>query len=187
MTYEQMKHLKPGDFKRACGVHPQTFETMLQVLREHEQQKVKPGRPPTLSLEDQLLMSLQYWREYRTYFHIGLSWGVAESVVCRTVQKIEHLLIKNKVFHVPGKKQLRADGTLFEVIVVDVAESPVERPQKNSGSTIVERRSAIPRKRRSSLRTRRARSSVSPSARDESTISNCSNEARRQSRKRSSV
>jgi hypothetical protein len=37
MTYDQMKHLPPGDFKRACGVHPQNFETMLQVLREHEQ------------------------------------------------------------------------------------------------------------------------------------------------------
>ena len=32
MTYEQMKELKPGDFKRACGVYPRTFETMLQVL-----------------------------------------------------------------------------------------------------------------------------------------------------------
>jgi hypothetical protein len=63
MTYEQMKNLKPGDFKRACGVYPQTFEAMLQVLRDHAQKKVKPGRPPTLSLEDQLLMTLQYWRE----------------------------------------------------------------------------------------------------------------------------
>jgi hypothetical protein len=54
MTYEQMKNLKPGDFKRACGGHPQTFETMLQVLRDHEQKQVKPGRPPTLSLADQL-------------------------------------------------------------------------------------------------------------------------------------
>ena len=131
MTYEQMKNLKPGDFKRACGVHPQTFETMLQVLRDHAQKKVKPGRPPTLSLEDQLLMTLQYWREYRTYFHIGLSWGVAESVVCRTVQKIENLLIKSQAFHLPGKKKLWAAGTSFAVIVVDVAESPVERPQKN--------------------------------------------------------
>lgn len=162
MTYEQMKDLKPGDFKRACGVYPQTFETMLQVLRENEQKKIKPGRPPTLSLEDQLLMSLQYWREYRTYFHIGLSWDVDESIVCRTVQKIENLLIKSNAFHVPGKKKLRAGGTPFEVIVVDVAESPVERPQKNSGNTIVGRKNAIPRKRRSSSHTRRARSSVSP-------------------------
>jgi hypothetical protein len=150
MTYEQMKPLKPGDFKRACGVHPQTFETMLQVLREHEQQKVKPGRPPRLSLEDQLVMSLQYWREYRTYFHIGLSWGVAASVVCRTGRKMENLLIISTVFHVPGKKQLRAGGTSFAVIVVDVAESPVERPPKNSDAIIVGKRSGIPRKRRSS-------------------------------------
>jgi hypothetical protein len=157
---------------------------MLQVLREHVQKKVKPGRPSTLSLENQLLMTLQYWREYRTYFHIGLSWGVDESVVCRTVHKIENLLIKSQVFHVPGKKKLRAGGTPIAVIVVDVAESPIERPQKNSGHTTAGRRNVIPRKRRSSSHTRRARLSVSPSARDASTISHCSSGVRQQSRKR---
>jgi hypothetical protein len=131
MTYEQMKDLKPEDFKRACGVQPQTFDKMRHVLREHVQRKIKPGRPAKLSLEDQLSMTLQYWREYRTSFHIGLSWGVAESVVCRTVQRIENVLIKSNAFHLPGKKTLQAGGTPFEVIIVDVAESPVERPQKN--------------------------------------------------------
>jgi hypothetical protein len=147
MTYEQMKHLEPGDFKRACGVSPTTFEHMAQVLREHAQRKVKPGRPPKLSLEDQLLLTLQYWREYRTYFHLGLSWGIDESVVCRTVQRIENLLIKSKTFHVPGKKRLRTGGSALTAIVVDVAEIPVERPQKNSGPTIVERKNATRRKR----------------------------------------
>ena len=132
MTYEQIKALKPEEFKRACGVHPQTFEKMLQVLRECGQRKIKPGRPTKLSLEDQLCMTLQYWREDRTYFHIGLSWGVTESVVCRTVQRVETLLIQSKVFHLPGKKQLHTGGTQFAVIVVDVAESPVERPQKTA-------------------------------------------------------
>jgi len=174
MTYEQMKDLKPGHFKRACGVHPQTFETLVQVLREHEHRKVKPGRPPKLSLEDQLLMVLQYWREYRTYFHIGLSWGVTESVVYRTVQRIEHVLIKSQTFHLPGKKKLREGGTAFEVIVVDAAESPVEKPQKNSGATTAGRRSATPRKPSSLSRTRPASSSVLLSARDVSTISNSS-------------
>jgi hypothetical protein len=75
-------------------------------------------------------MTLQYWREYRTSFHLGLSWGVDASVICRTVHKIENLLIKRKGFHLPGKKKLCAEGRAFEVIVVDVAESPVERPQK---------------------------------------------------------
>lgn len=187
MTYEPLKDLKPGDFKRACGVYPQTFEQMVQVLRENAQQKIKPGRPPTRALEDQLLMTLQYWREYRTYFPSGLSWGVEESVVCRTVPKLEKLLIKGKAFHVPGKKQLCAGDTAFEVIVVDVTESPVERPQKNNGTPTVGSRNATPTKRRLSSSTRRARSSVSPSARGESTISNYSSAARSPSRKRSSV
>ena len=95
-------------------------------------------------------MSLQYWREYRTSFHLGLSWGVAESLVCRTVQKIENLLIKSKAFHVPGKKQLCTEGTSFAVIVIDVGESPVERPQKNNGSTTVARRNATRRRRNAS-------------------------------------
>jgi hypothetical protein len=172
MTYEQIKDLKPEDFKRACGVHPQTFEKMVQVLREHVQRKIKQGRPIKRSLEDQLLVTLQYWREYRTYFHIGLSWGVAESVVCRTVHRMENLLIQSNIFHLPGKKTLHAGGTQFEVIVVDVAESPVERPQKNRGATTVGRRSAIPRKPNLSSRNRVARSSGSPSARAASTISN---------------
>jgi len=187
MTYEQIKNLKPDAFKRACGVHPQTFEKMLHVLYEHGQKKIKPGRPAKLSLEDQLCMTLQYWREYRTYFHLGLSWGVAESVVCRTVHRIEHLLIKSKAFRLPGKKTLQTGGTQFEVIVVDVTESPIERPQKNSGATTVGRRSATPRKPSLSSRNRPARSSVSPLARDESTIANGSSGVGSPERKRSSV
>ena len=178
MTYEQIKDLKPDDFKRSCGVHPQTFEKMLHVLRETAQKKIQPGRPAKLALEAQLFMTLQYWRAYRTYFHLGLSWGVAESVVCRTVQRLENQLIKSKEFHLPGKKTLQAGGTQFAVIVVDVAESPIERPQKNSGATTAGRKSATPRKPNSSSRTRPARLSVSPSARDASTILSCASAAR---------
>ena len=43
MTYEQIKDLKPEDFKRACGVHTQTFDKMLAILRDHQKKKVKPG------------------------------------------------------------------------------------------------------------------------------------------------
>ena len=52
---------------------------MLEVVRSHSHLKQKIGRPSKLSLENQLLMTLEYWREYRTYFHIGQSWGVKES------------------------------------------------------------------------------------------------------------
>jgi hypothetical protein len=147
MTYEQIKDLKPEDFKRACGVHSQIFDKMLALLRDHQKKKLKPGRPPKLALEDQLLLTLQYLREYRTYFHLGLSWGIDESVVCRTIHRVENILIKSKEFHLPGKKKLREGGAQFEVIVIDVAESPVERPQKNRENTTAGRRSVTHRNR----------------------------------------
>jgi hypothetical protein len=75
MTYEQLKYLKPEEFKRLCGIHFGTFERMVEVLRPHLERTGKRGGQPKLSVEDQLLISLEYWREYRTYFHIGVKLG----------------------------------------------------------------------------------------------------------------
>lgn len=43
MTYEQVKHLKPEQFKRLCGVRPETFKQMVVLLRQAKQQ-LKVGR-----------------------------------------------------------------------------------------------------------------------------------------------
>jgi hypothetical protein len=75
MKYEQAKHLKPAEFKRFWGVKRETFEQMVEIVSQDEGQKKKSGRPGKASLEDRVLMTLEYWREYRTYFHIGQSWG----------------------------------------------------------------------------------------------------------------
>ena len=104
MTYEQIKDLKAEDFKRLCGVHRQTFDKMLAALEEREKLKKKSGRPAKLSCQDQLLVALQYWREYRTYFHIAISWGISESDVCRIIHRVEKALIESPDFHLPGKK-----------------------------------------------------------------------------------
>ena len=37
------------------------------------------GRKKKLSIENMLLMTLEYIREYRTYFHISQSYSVSES------------------------------------------------------------------------------------------------------------
>ncbi|MBF7694254.1 transposase family protein [Acinetobacter pollinis] len=35
------------------------------------------GRPPKLCLEDQVLLCLSYWREYRTLFHVAtILWRI---------------------------------------------------------------------------------------------------------------
>lgn len=143
MTYEELKNLKPTEFKRLCGVHFDTFERMVEVLRPYLERTGRRGGQPKLSVEDQLLITLEYWREYRTYFHIGNSWAIHESTVCRIVRKVEQLLIRSGAFRLPGKKQLHQNAYEWKVVVVDVTETPIERPKKNSGVTTVARKSVI--------------------------------------------
>jgi hypothetical protein len=50
-------------------------QDLVSVLRPHLDRRGKRGGQANLSVEDQLLVVLEYWREYRTYFHIGSSWG----------------------------------------------------------------------------------------------------------------
>ena len=75
--------------------------------------------------------------------HIGQSWGVHESTVCRTVHRVEDKLIKSGKFNLPGKKALSSTETEWSVVIVDVGESPIERPKKNSVITIAEKRKDI--------------------------------------------
>ena len=140
-TYEQLRDLSPEKFRRACGVKPQTFRYMVTVLARAKAQQ-KPGRPSILSLENQLLLTLEYLREYRTYFHIAQSWGLHESTVFRIVKRIEDVLIKEKAFHLPGLKKLQhGEEFALSVMVVDVTEQGIERPQKNSDAITQERKS----------------------------------------------
>ena len=85
MNYETIKQLKDSDFKRLTGVQRETFDMMLKVIEKGLRDF---GRPPKLSRADQLLMTLMYWREYRTEFHIAQSYGVSEATVCRTIRKV---------------------------------------------------------------------------------------------------
>jgi hypothetical protein len=143
MRYETIEQLKDADFKRLTGVQRETFAEMLKVV-----EKGLPdfGRPPKLSRADQLLMTLMYWREYRTEFHIAQSYGVSEATVCRTIRKVEDVLVRSKKFCLPGKKALQPSDTVFEVILVDVSEQPVERPKKARKGTIAAKRGDIPKK-----------------------------------------
>jgi hypothetical protein len=140
MSYEQIKNLRPSEFKRFCGVKPELFQEMVEVLKPKLPKPKQRGGQPKLTIEDQLLMALEYWREYRTYFHIAQYWGIHESTVCRIIHRIEHNLLQSQKFRLPGKKALQSVETEVDVVIVDVGESPIERPKKNNVVTTVEKR-----------------------------------------------
>jgi hypothetical protein len=87
-----------------------------------------------------------YWREYRTYAHIGQTYGLSESAVCRTIQTVEDALMRSRQLTLPGKKELYKKALAktdipFEVVVLDATECPIERPKKNSGAALVAKKS----------------------------------------------
>src|SRR3982750_1688766 len=63
MSYEQIKDLRPADFKRYCGVEPDTFQRMVELVSKRlTRTRRKSGRPPKLTVEDQVLLTLEDWR-----------------------------------------------------------------------------------------------------------------------------
>ena len=132
------------EFRRLTGVWPETFKKMLDILEKaHLQKKSRGGRPNKLSMESMLRMALEYWREYRTYFHIGKSYGLSESNAYQTIKWIENVLIKDGTFSLPGKKVLLNENTEIEMILPDVTETPIERPKRGRKIITQERKNAI--------------------------------------------
>src|SRR5215213_4026753 len=145
MSYERIKDLRPADFKHYCGVEPETFSRMVELVSKRlTKGRRKTGRPPKLSVEDQVLLTLEYCLEYRTLFHLATSWGLHESNVCRVIRRVEDILTKSRAFKLPGKKVLQASDHLIEFGAVDVAETPIELPKKSKKPTTAAKRSGTP-------------------------------------------
>lgn len=131
--YEAVSKLSSIEFRRLTGVQKATFVEMISIIKETENKKPsRRGKPLHLSIENRLLMTLEYLREYRTYFHLGQSYGLSESACYRNCKWVENTLIKSKVFSLPGKKVLLKSDTEFDVILIDATESPIERPKKKN-------------------------------------------------------
>jgi hypothetical protein len=147
MNWTNIKHFADDKFKRLTGVRLKTFRLMIKAVKQEQSKHIKKrgnkrSRPFILSVEDQILLTLMYYREYRTQYHISVTYGISEPSVCRTIRRIENILIKQKSFQLPGKEKLSGSNHQYEVIVVDATESPIERPKKNSiGITQAKRKS----------------------------------------------
>jgi hypothetical protein len=145
MSYEQIKDLRPAEFKRYCGVEPEIFQRMVELVSNRlTKKRRKMGRPPKLSVADQVMLTLVYWREYRTLFHLAKSWGLHESNVCRIIRRVEDILTKSRAFRLPGKKKLQPSDHRIEFVVVDVTETPIERPKKSKKPVTVAKRGGTP-------------------------------------------
>ncbi len=145
MKFETVKDQDDEKFRRLTGVKRPTFDKMVGILDDSiKNRKVNSGRKKKLSIENSLLMTLEYIREYRTYFHVSQSYGVSESSTYKTVRWVENTLIKHPDFALPGRKALLKSDIEYDVVLIDATETPIEKPKKSKSIFIQEKRKNIP-------------------------------------------
>ena len=145
MKFETVKDLDDEKFRRLTGVKRLTFDKMVGILDQSiKTRKFTNGRKRKLSLENSLLMTLEYIREYRTYFHVSQSYGVSESTTYKTVRWVEETLIQHPDFALPGRKALLKSDMEYDVILMDATDTPIERPKKSKSIFTQEKRKGTP-------------------------------------------
>ncbi len=87
-------------------------------------------------------MTLKYLRQYVTQKELAFEFEVGEATVNDIIRWVEDTIMKDGRFSLPGKKVLVEDDSI-EVILVDVTECPIERPEKNRKNGIQEKRNDI--------------------------------------------
>ena len=89
----KLNKLNDTQFRRKTGVKRNSFNKMVEIVRETEEKRKKIlGRPLKLSYEDQVLMALEYLREYRTYFSLAQIYDLSEANCYKICRKVEDIL-----------------------------------------------------------------------------------------------
>ncbi|MDR2641515.1 MAG: transposase family protein [Planctomycetaceae bacterium] len=123
----------------------ETFFQLLAIIRIADAQRHRlGGRPGRIPLENKLLWTLQYWREYRTIEHLAYEYNTVVSHIHDEIDWIENALIEDGAFCLQGKEVLQNyTNTPYQTVAVDETEHPVERPKKNKKIGIAARKDNI--------------------------------------------
>lgn len=127
--WSRIENLSNAKFRRLTGVKKNIFLVMREILYEHEKvNKSQGGRPCILCLEDQILLMLDYYKRYNPFYQHGNDYGVSETTAWRIVTQTEKIIISSGRFNLPGKKSCLSSN--HGHLLLDVTESPIERPKK---------------------------------------------------------
>ena len=140
-AYQRWKVRSDTDFSRYCGVNHKQFLVLLEKLKvqmDLDKQHSR-GRPSQMSLEDKLLMTLKYLRDYPTFFVLADWFKISEGYSWKVFTKVSKYLVA--ILALP-----KSDDLSLDTIIIDVTEQRTERPKKNSKSLILVKPKPIPPK-----------------------------------------
>jgi Helix-turn-helix of DDE superfamily endonuclease len=118
--------------KRLFGVKYDTFEVLLGKVQNHlnthliENPISNRGIDGEFSTANQLLLTLEYLRQYPTFLSLGFSYGISESYANKIYHNIRGIL--SELIGLKNPKEIKFKDV--EKIIIDVTVQPIERPQK---------------------------------------------------------
>ena len=133
--FQQTLEQSDERFLRDVGISKATFQqlldkvaTYLAVQREKNPMK-KRGLKSTISIADQLLLTLTYLRHYPTFAKLGKEFSISESYANKIYHRMLDILVR--VLPMNSKKELlRSD---LDSVVIDVTER-LSVPSSNSAT-----------------------------------------------------
>jgi len=129
---KRLEKVKESDYQKLFGMHKTTFEEILLILeRAYKELHSQGGRPPRLSVLDKLVVTLGYYRDYRTMENIAFDYDVSRSRISDAIKWVEETLVLDGTFSLPAKRELAKSDTEIVIAVIDVTECETERPKKN--------------------------------------------------------
>ena len=146
-VFEKYKNKRPAEFTRLVGVNFGTFQIILEKL-ENEITRFKQQKPmrqrglkSSLTIADQLLLTLIYLRQYHTFLQLGEMFSISESDAQKRYAYISKRLMKT--LDLPNAKDLTSENLK---LVADVTEQEIERPRKEQKSYYSGKKSDTPSK-----------------------------------------
>jgi hypothetical protein len=134
-VFEKYKLKRPAEFTRLVGVSFGTFQIILtkletEITRFKQQKPMRQrGLKSSLTIADQLLLTLLYLRQYQTFLQLGEMFSISESYAHKRYTFISKRLMK--ALDLPNDRNLTAENLK---LVADVTEQEIERPQSQQKS-----------------------------------------------------
>ena len=138
----------PKETKRLIGINFQQFNLLVERARlaeerlqlELEEEKVRinakgAGSRQKLSISDQILLTLDYLRQFDTFQSLGVKFEVCESTAHNIFHKWLPILVNllpasllEQVNKKPGELEWVREALSSYELIVDSTEQPIERP-----------------------------------------------------------
>ena len=135
-----LKKVTDAQFKQITDVKRATFNLMCEIVEvDYKYKHQSRGRKSKLSIEDKVLMTLQYLREYPTRLSLAVHYGVTEGTVNTVTNHVERLLFNRKEVSLPEKQEWKENNSIIQYVVVDDTDIAIQRPKKSKKTTTLEK------------------------------------------------